>query len=554
MPLLITYAENEPNKFVTSANANHWGRSDLRAYLNGVEKTDNTLPIDTTKHEHQTSDYYESQFSAEEYAIIEPWTYSTNILDKNSSITATYETTDKFILPSGNITSDQVISWGNEDLSADSQYIKSIENDKNRIIPISYWAKNNSQYTWLRSSSICNYNALTAYSGRYISEDSVNNIQASGVVPIFKIDLSSVLFASAVSITTEGGAQKIEISGSNNFGKRTDSPLPDYGMYLKTKYKSLFQVNQLILSGSKLKVNFSNGEADKHIVVQAFKDDNLEDGTTSYSAIMPIHSGSTSCEIDVSNWESPNLKGYSIKVWMEDNFDNLSRATEPETFIVNESSIEKTTDTAPTNSRVFAMKEDLQCSWGVLNSATDLVGLNPTNQKIYYGKDKNGEPLQFWIAGRENEDGQITSDGNIMCLYQGKMVEARQFNKNINNYISKSDVTLELEDNIQVWQFFNSKVSYPKVSYLSDNISDFDNINWQYRLTGNSAWIDGIPRSNGNYEVRAYVKGTENHERTYSAVVNFNVKQVPLYIIIPVISFIILFLLVSFFKLQKIKI
>lgn len=553
MPLSITYAEAEPNKFVTSANANHWGRSDLRAYLNGVEKTDNTLPINTTKHEHQTSDYYESQFSTKEYAIIEPWTYSTNILDKNSSATATYEITDKFILPSGNITSDQVISWGNEDLSADSQYVKSIENDKNRIIPVSYWAKNNSQYNWLRSSSICNYNALITYSGRYISEDSVNNTQASGVVPIFKIDLSSVLFASAVSSTTEVGAQKIEISGSNNFGKRTDSPLPDYGMYLKTKYKSLFQVNQLILSGSKLKVNFSNGEADKHIVVQAFKDDNLEDGTTSYSAIMPIHSGSTSCEIDVSNWESPNLKGYSIKVWMEDNFDNLSRATEPETFIVNESSIEKTTDTAPTNFRVLAMKEDLQCSWGILNSATDLVGLNPTNQKIYYGKDKNGEPLQFWIAGRENEDGQITSDGNIMCLYQGKVVEARQFNKNINSYSYESDVTLRLEDS-QVWQFFNSKVSYPKVSYLTDNISDFDNINWQYRLTGNSAWIDGIPRSNGNYEIRAYIKGAENYERTYSAVVNFNVKQVPLYIIIPVIAFIILFLLVSFFKLQKIKI
>ena len=37
----------EPESFVTSANANHWGRSDLRAYLNNAAKMDGTLPLDT---------------------------------------------------------------------------------------------------------------------------------------------------------------------------------------------------------------------------------------------------------------------------------------------------------------------------------------------------------------------------------------------------------------------------------------------------------------------------------------------------------------------------
>ena len=48
--------------FTSSAYANHWGRSDLRAYLNGVTKTNSTLPIDTAT-DGTNAEGYASQFS-----------------------------------------------------------------------------------------------------------------------------------------------------------------------------------------------------------------------------------------------------------------------------------------------------------------------------------------------------------------------------------------------------------------------------------------------------------------------------------------------------------
>ena len=59
---VTAFAEGEPDKFITAATANHWGRSNLRAYLNGVKKVDNTLPIDTTTSGSNATDYA-SQFS-----------------------------------------------------------------------------------------------------------------------------------------------------------------------------------------------------------------------------------------------------------------------------------------------------------------------------------------------------------------------------------------------------------------------------------------------------------------------------------------------------------
>lgn len=141
----------EPTTFVTTAFANHWGRSDLRAYMNGVEKNGKTLPLNTTHNERQQSGYYESQFSDAEYGLVQPFKYATNVLNSNEEATAVYETTDRFWLPSGNYSNNQIISWGAKDISANSQYSQTTTNDKDRIIPISYWSYGNSIYSWLRS-------------------------------------------------------------------------------------------------------------------------------------------------------------------------------------------------------------------------------------------------------------------------------------------------------------------------------------------------------------------------------------------------------------------
>ncbi len=49
---------DEPTTFVTTAFANHWGRSDLRAYMNDVDQIGKTLPLNTTHNERLSAEYY----------------------------------------------------------------------------------------------------------------------------------------------------------------------------------------------------------------------------------------------------------------------------------------------------------------------------------------------------------------------------------------------------------------------------------------------------------------------------------------------------------------
>ncbi|MEI3541735.1 MAG: hypothetical protein V8P98_02885 [Acutalibacteraceae bacterium] len=528
---------------MTTAFANHWGRSDLRAYMNGVEKNDKTLPLNTTHNERQQSGYYESQFSDAEYGLVQPFTYATNVLNSNEEATAVYETTDRFWLPSGNFNKDQAISWGAEDMSATAQYTKSTQSDKSHIIPISYWSYCTPSSSWLRSPIYYyGYGALEADRGHIVLSTGVRNDDAAAVA--FKIDLASVIFASAASAASFAaavGAKKIEIDGTSKegsdyaaFGEKSNKELPDYGMYLKTSSSSSFSPTGLSLSGTNLTVNYSGGVADQYVVVHAFKEDSFENGTTSFVAAQKLAAGGTSATIDVSAWDlssSSDLDGYTIKVWMEDGSGSLAAATTPATFYGTSSGISNT-GTEIKNARVFAMKADLQTSWGSLKNATDLDGENPTNQKIYFGK-KDGQPLEFWIAGRESavNGGEIAADGQFMTLYQAKSVETKQFNASTDMYQQADDnaVTLQLVEN-QSYSVDAIEKIYPQdqITFKQGN-NDLDktDLKWQHRKPGTTAWTDGMPTNPGNYEIRCYAEGTENYERTFSANVTFTVLSKP---------------------------
>ena len=545
----------EPTTFVASAKANHWGRSDLRSYMNGEAKDGSgSLPLDTTGHGQQESGYYESQFSDAEYGLVKDFTYNTNIFNGSAdAVISTYETTDKFWLPSGNVSNgkDRIISWGGDDISANGQYSQSTTNDKDRIIPISYWSYSNLPYSRLRSPYYSyDDNVLGAHRGNSVDFNSVDITYPSQAAAC-KIHLTSVIFASAASaasIAAAGtyGAKKIAISGSSDFGNKTKNSLPDYGMYLKTDSGSSFSLTDLSLSGTNLTVTYSGGVADQYVVVHAFKEDSFENGTTSFVAAQKLAAGGTSATIDVSAWDlssSSDLDGYTIKVWMEDGSGSLAAATTPATFYGTSSGISNT-GTEIKNARVFAMKDDLQTSWGDLSALSEedynnvisgnptsensgVMGENPTNQKIYFG-EKDGQPLEFWIAGRETaaNGGNISASGDIMTLYQAKSVETKQFNASTNNYdvSGKSAVTLQLQDNQSV-EYSGSAVKYPGlITFTQDNSSlETSGLPWQHRMPGSTSWTDDMPTNPGNYEIRCYAEGTENYERTYSAIVNFKV-------------------------------
>ena len=519
----------EPTVFTASTYANHWGRSDLRAYLNNATKTNGTLPIDTTI-DGTNSANFPAKFSDAEFGVVQPFTYKTNVLDRNKNAVAVYKTTDRFWLPSGNYNSLHVTSWGGEDISANAQYNKSIAAYKACLIPISYWNYGRSTYSWLRSSDSNNDDrALRTYRGGYVHYSSVNILFASAAA--CKINLNSeicgsVIFASAASaanLAAAGGTQKIEIAGSENFGKKVKDALPDYGMYLKTASDKSFNANSLSLSGTSLSVNYTGGEAGQYVVVQAFNEDSLTAGTTGYAAAQQLEAGQTSATIDVTNWGISSLDGYTVKVWMEDGTGSLAKATIPETFVCINGVFVKTTDGAVQNGRVFAMKADLQCSWGTLANDSDLVGKGATNQKIIFGG------MEFWIAGRETaaNGGAISKDGDIMTLYQVKSVETRRFNESRDNYdvADKPAVTLQLAQDPISEIYDGTKKVYPEDQITTANLAEGYTLNWLHRMPGTNTWTEGMPTALGNYEVRCYTPGTENYERTYSNVVNFNIKK-----------------------------
>ena len=527
----------EPDKFVTTAFANHWGRSDLRAYMNGVEKNDKTLPLNTTHNERQQSGYYESQFSDAEYGLVQPFTYATNVLNSNEEATAVYETTDRFWLPSGNLNKGQAISWGAEDMSATAQYTKSTQSDKSHIIPISYWSYGNSTYSWLRSPYyLRDFGALEAHRGYDVDFNYVYGSFPSQAAAC-KIHLESVIFASAASaasIAAAGGAKKIDISGSSNFGQKVTDALPDYGMYLKTSSKDSFAANSLTLSGNTLTVSYSGGAAGQYVVVHAFKEDSLTGGHTSYVAAKKITEtgDGKSATIDITEWKNSegniitSLDGYTIKVWMEDGSGSLAKATMPVTFV----GTEKKEDGASTNARVFAMKADLQTSWGKLQQADSLVGENPTNQKIYFGFDKKDDkPLEFWIAGREDKanDGEISATGEFMTLYQAKSVETKQFNVSTSGY--KESPTVALQDGQSITYTGSSAVYSGTVTYQNLEGTDLElpknNPTYQYSTDGGSTWTDGMPTNAGTYKIRAKVAANDNYESATSAPVTFIIDK-----------------------------
>ncbi len=516
----------EPSSFVTSAKANHWGRSDLRAYLNNVEKTNNTLPINSTNSGSNAANY-PSQFSKAEYGLVQPFTYSTNVLNGSPEATAVYETTDKFWLLSGNYSNNQIISWGAKDISANSQYSQTTTNDKDRIIPISYWSYGASICSWVRSPDYFDHKSLEASRGDYVRDSIVDHPNAAAAA--CKIHLESVIFASAASaasIAAGGGAKKIDISGSSNFGQKVTDALPDYGMYLKTSSSSSFSPTGLSLSGKNLTVNYSGGVANQYVVVHAFKADDLINGTSSYVAANKLAAEGTSATIDVSAWGLSSLNGYTIKVWMEDGSGSLAKATTPVTFV----GTTKTEDGASTNARVFAMKADLQTSWGKLTNATDLVGANPTNQKIYFG-EKDGKPLEFWIAGREDKanGGEISATGEIMTLYQAKSVETKQFN----GY--KENPTVALQDGQSITYtgssaVYSGTVTYQNVAGANLKLPE-NNPTYQYSTDGGSTWTDGMPTNAGTYKIRAKVAANDNYESATSAPVMFTIgKATPTFI------------------------
>lgn len=476
-----TFIANAINSsFNAEAYSNHWGRSDIRTYLNNSlgniddagHISNKNYQIDSTKLSNNQSGYAK-HFNNDEYDLIQPSTVDTNVLDVSQDTSVPYTTTDKFFLPSGNVISDQIISWGNADISDNNIYSEYILNkkDPSRIIPISYWASRrynnnyNYDFTWLRSP----YYNFTSLALDTYHANNVNNLFVDldyCLAPLFRLNIEPISFASVASSVKLDknnlgfGCEKISILGSDKYGVRSNESLPDYGMYLKLHddTNKNFSVKDVNFNNNKLNISYDNAAINNYITVCAYKNDDLLNETEVLCATKKITSNGTGLDcIDVSNWDISSLDGYTLQIWMEYVPENcvMAYATTPSIWEGTIDTLLNKNSATYKNPRVFALKDDLKCSWGDMSKlsdedysnivtsiyknddediTTELCGINPSNQKIYLGTDSKGNPIQFWIAGREDSNRKIDETGNVMCLYQAKTVDEVRFNLDNNRY------------------------------------------------------------------------------------------------------------------------
>lgn len=483
------------NSFKTDAYVNHWGRSDVRDYLNNRHSG------------------YASFFNENEYEMIQETVVQTNVWGTGTDeISSIYETKDKFFLPSGNyyLNRNAVISWGAEDISENSLQDKVLEYYSEYLIPKKYFTN----FGWLRSpcgkSPICSL--YTRSSGK-VKKQRVNLSEA--VAPVFKISLSSISFASIASATNLKNKKGIIYDVPVD-----DASLIDYGMYLKrNNTQDNFTINNLSYDDNQrnLTVSYTGGVIGEYIVVCT------ESNNSAYCAAGKINEVDGAAVIDCSDWRFDSLNNLKLKLWMEsDSKDNVT-ATNP--FICDGSkldtviAIDKEDIGYTENFKAFALKKDLGCSWGeVMDISGNYNG--GTNQKIYFGT-KNNKPIQFWIAGREDQNGNLNYMGEVMCLYQAEDLDAQVFNADIDSYVGEDSVTLILKEDISE-SYTGFVLEYPESSIVVENENKC-NVRWRYRELGTENWIYSFPIDIGEYELQAYLPENDAHELIYSVPVNFEV-------------------------------
>lgn len=192
-PISNVFAAGSSDKFTCADYANHWGRSDIRAYYNNALVSDaenaysgtgtsmtisgKNYKVDSTGSTNSSG--FAQIFTDDEYGRLKDNTVETNVLanvDGKPKAVNTYMTTDKLIFPSGN-NGKNFTYLGEKDISDGTIYQQVLKaEDFGHVVPISYWActsRASDSYTWLRSPYFNNlYLALIAYRGSRVSSNS----------------------------------------------------------------------------------------------------------------------------------------------------------------------------------------------------------------------------------------------------------------------------------------------------------------------------------------------------------------------------------------------
>ena len=567
--------------------ANQWARSDLRAWLNGLTKVNGNLPADGSNGAKgsESSKNFLNSFTNAELALFRPKTVITNVFNDSAVLdssdddkaltrtTSVVKTKDRFWAASGllmrnhpNAYEDQLISADpGYDLADFYTYRQKVTNGKvnkwANIIPIPFWSGNSAYYDsmYLRSASYENTEEVLGSDSGYNVESYPLDDAWESACACGSIALPSDTFA-AMAVpgeTANGIFIKNEIDSYENLGKKNRSgSVPSWGMYLKAI--SLNELNgTLTYNSGEHTLTFATEQAlplNKYLMVQVYKNwdwnigtetQNASAGDTVFTAGKEILSSDvTSVTFSFTGNDIPDLSEYTVKVWLEDKATNnsLAQVSKPLTFSIDENeAVTPAVETKSHNPRVFAYKSDLACSWGVYNDEDECTfiihdeeefsdnihyeGTGATYQKLYIGTDSSGNPIEWWIAGR---------DGDTLTLYQSSGTENCMFNadasvyegtvRNPSLYLRSDFTSDDIED-------FITKVILSEVAVEQDDPSDCDGefsytggssvsidddsnvldvpaekLSLQFCKTDGSEWSDS-PDDDGTYYVRAAFAG-----------------------------------------------
>ena len=334
---------------------NHYGASDLRVALQRMATNTN-------------------YFTTAEQGLMNATTVTTKDT-KNSSVT--YTTTDKLYALQGDFVNDQYLWAGTDDSTV--------------LVSSSYWR--NGDLFWLRSPCDDTVSgALLADPGMYVSYRSVLNGYA--VQPASNLDLSSVLFASAATASSDTKSEKITDSAAMTL--RLDGTGKDIGT-----------VTYNTTTGDIKVVNGTTSQT-VALVVQG------NDGTNDWYYSKTIGTSET---INASNIKSAlQLKSdidlSACKIWLEITEDNVSYAVNAE------KEIEKINTT-------YVTKEQLMNSFKPYSNGTAV-----NYGKIVFGKKSDGTTAQEWyILGKD----EGVSGDNTIIVAASPIARGQKFNSDISN-------------------------------------------------------------------------------------------------------------------------
>lgn len=491
--------------FVDAANADHWGRSDLRAFLNPglIDGEQKNYLVDSTSNESSAKSGYEEYFTEAELELIRSGIgYTTET--KNSATNVIEKTKDRYWLPS--INSDGRLYWGTEDVSDEStktfinnDTANSILNKKNYYIPDDYIGSDNN-IAWSRSSK----------DGKVMTTNGLKLVnETGGIAPILTISKSKFDYASVAcgSNIFKNNSGRLEVKDYTN--------KEDIAMYLKKSnvdFEKISNIENVEKNNTSLNINFYNSEKDRvgsYIVVCIYNERD--------AYLYSYRCDSDSKQVTINTKES-ELGNYNVDVWMEKEVDGTvseigQMYTAPDNRSFN------------TKCKLIASKDEIYASWNLTGEKN-----SGFNQKIYLGKE-GGQLIPFWICGQIDNNGKIITNGSYIVLYQAKTISSnKNYNENAEKYTATSD--MGGKNAIPILTIGNGSESvitcYAGYESLPNDILKYTNgtegetpsrYTWYYyKLDKNDGtettateWITGFPKEIGKYKVKVSADATNNN-------------------------------------------